>query len=92
MDFTPENPAARMIWDHDNEVLQAAIDFYKQVEDIIGTNDFVELDKALKAARAPKGVDKEQCQQLKRRTPVISSATMSCYCSHMSHTALSSIT
>ncbi|MCH2159004.1 MAG: hypothetical protein MK096_09550 [Oleiphilaceae bacterium] len=65
MDFTPENPAARMIWDHDNEVLQAATDFYKQVEDIIGTNDFVELDKALKAARAPKGLGKEQWSAIK---------------------------
>lgn len=58
MNYTPENPAARMIWDHDDEVLQAAMDFYAALEGLLSTNSFSDIEKALKAARPPKGVDK----------------------------------
>ena len=31
MDFQPGQPAAHMIWDHDHELLQAAVDFYAEL-------------------------------------------------------------
>ena len=65
MNFTPENPAAGMIWDHDNDVLQDAIKFYEQLEKTLGTSNFAEIEKALSAARAPKGVKKDQWSAIK---------------------------
>ena len=65
MNYTPKNPAARMIWDHDDEVLQAAMDFYAALEGLLSTNSFSEIEKALKAARPPKGVDKDTWAAIK---------------------------
>jgi len=65
MNYTPENPAARMIWDHDNEVLQAALNFYAELSDRLPCENFEELNKALSAARAPKSIDKTQWTAIK---------------------------
>ena len=65
MNYTPENPAARMIWDHDDEVLQAAMDFYAALEGLLSTNSFSDIEKALKASRPPKGVDKDTWAAIK---------------------------
>jgi biotin carboxyl carrier protein len=65
MNYTPANPAARMIWDHDNDILQDAMHFYQQLEYTLGANNFAEIEKALAATRAPKGVSKEQWQAIK---------------------------
>lgn len=65
MNYTPENPAARMIWDHDDEVLQAAMDFYAALEGLLSTNSFSDIEKALKAARPPKGVYKDTWAAIK---------------------------
>ncbi|KZZ17262.1 biotin carboxylase, partial [Oleiphilus sp. HI0080] len=65
MNYTPENPAADMIWDHDNDVLQDAMAFYEQLELTLGTRNFAEIEKALCNSRAPKGIEKEQWQAVK---------------------------
>ncbi len=65
MNYTPANPAARMIWDHDNDILQDAMHFYQQLEYTLGASNFAEIEKALAATRAPKGVSKEQWQAIK---------------------------
>lgn len=65
MNYTPANPAARMIWDHDNDILQDAMHFYQQLEYTLGASNFDDIEKALAAARAPKGVSKEQWLAIK---------------------------
>jgi biotin carboxyl carrier protein len=65
MNYTPENPAADMIWDHDNDVLQDAMAFYEQLELTLGTRNFAEIEKALSNSRGPKGIEKEQWQAVK---------------------------
>jgi len=65
MNYMAENPAERMTWDHDNEVLQSAISFYHSIEQQLECADFLDLNKQLSAARAPKGIDKEQWQAIK---------------------------
>jgi acetyl/propionyl-CoA carboxylase alpha subunit len=64
MNYEAETPAATMIWDHDHELLQEAIAFYKTVEDKTSTKDFAEVCKVLDKAKAPKGFDSESWAQV----------------------------
>ena len=59
MDFTTGKAARHMIWDHDNEILKSALSFYASLKDILGTKDFVELEKGINGP-APEGVEAEQ--------------------------------
>lgn len=59
MDYCESKPAAEMIWDHDNAILQSAIAFYDALEAKLGTHDYAELVKLL-AGAAPAAVDAEQ--------------------------------
>lgn len=52
MDFNDRDPAASMIWDHDNDLLETALDFYTQLEIKLAENgqedlDYVELSEIL---------------------------------------------
>ena len=47
MDFNADSPASTMIWDHDHEVLSQALDFYEELEKVLGTSDYSELCKEL---------------------------------------------
>ena len=60
MDYEAGKPARHMIWDHDNEVLQAALSFYASLKKKLGTDDFGELQAALASDKAPKGITKKQ--------------------------------
>lgn len=53
MDYQPENAPAAMIWDHDHEVLQDALNFYDALEDLLGISEFAALGKVLASKRAP---------------------------------------
>lgn len=59
MEFNPNAPAARVIWSHDNAILQDALAFYAQLEEMLDTCDFAELDKLVQGA-APKGFDESR--------------------------------
>ncbi len=50
---------ARVIWSHDDDILSAAVDFYAQLEQMLDTTDFAELEKLI-AGSAPKGFDSER--------------------------------
>ncbi|MFT5604563.1 MAG: acetyl/propionyl-CoA carboxylase alpha subunit [Paracoccaceae bacterium] len=63
MDYVDGKPARYMIWDHDHEVLQSALAFYAKLKEMLGTDDFVEIQKALESTAAPKGISKKQWQQ-----------------------------
>lgn len=57
MDYAPGDPAASMIWDHDNEILQQALDFYAELNNRLDAEDWIELQTALEAEAAPEGID-----------------------------------
>lgn len=61
MDDCDSKPAANMIWDHDNKVLEQAVGFYDALESRTGAQSFAELQAAL-AGPAPEGVSSEQWQ------------------------------
>ncbi len=61
MDYVAGKPAANMIWDHDNELLQTALSFYSVLKEKLGVDDFAELEAKL-AGAAPEGVSAEQWQ------------------------------
>ena len=55
MDFEVGKPARYMIWDHDHDILDAAVGFYKSLEEKLGTADFTAIQKALGSDAAPAG-------------------------------------
>ena len=57
MDYVSGEPAASMIWDHDNEILQNALDFYNELNNRLEAGDWIELQSMLDDEVAPKGVD-----------------------------------
>ncbi len=59
MEAQDKSPAAYVIWDHDNEVLQDAIAFYKTLGDKLGSPDWTELQKVLTSKTPPKGIAKK---------------------------------
>lgn len=63
MDLNKTDPAATMIWDHDNDVLQAALAFYAELEKRLAENgqenlDFIEISEILDGP-TPEGFDDE---------------------------------
>lgn len=60
MDYCDSKPAANMIWDHDDAILQQAIAFYRALEVKLGTSDFNAINTALTAATAPENISQEQ--------------------------------
>ncbi|GAA6135213.1 biotin carboxylase N-terminal domain-containing protein [Oceaniserpentilla sp. 4NH20-0058] len=68
MDHNRNNPAATMIWDHDNKVLQDALAFYDSLESQLAEQgqadiDYVELTELINNP-APEGFDAEIWQQV----------------------------
>lgn len=51
MDARDGLPALYAIWDHDDELLQEALDFYDSLESELGISDWQALDKALKGKK-----------------------------------------
>ncbi|WP_116364016.1 biotin/lipoyl-containing protein [Parahaliea mediterranea] len=55
MDYVAGAPAASMIWDHDNDVLQQAVDFYAELNNRVDADDWIALQTLLAEAQAPAG-------------------------------------
>jgi biotin carboxyl carrier protein len=62
MDFQTNRAASSMIWDHDAEVLNDALDFYKELENRLNTSSFDDLNTQLQNSTAPKGFNKQLWQ------------------------------
>jgi len=62
MDFQKDNAASSMIWDHDAEVLNNALDFYRELENRFSTNSFEDLNTQLQNSTVPKGFDQQLWQ------------------------------
>ncbi len=54
MDYVAAEPAAYMIWSHDNKLLQDALDFYDELKTRLDISDFRELDQAIQQASSSK--------------------------------------
>jgi biotin carboxyl carrier protein len=59
MDFTTGKAARHMIWDHDQDILKAALSFYASLKDILSITEFPALEKAI-AGKAPSGIEADQ--------------------------------
>jgi acetyl/propionyl-CoA carboxylase alpha subunit len=57
MDYVAGAPAANMIWDHDNEILQQAQDFYNELNNRLDAQDWIELQSVLDSSDCPEGVE-----------------------------------
>ena len=67
MDYVPGDkpPAAAMIWDHDNAILQNAMAFYDQLNNRLQAGDWLELCSILDGEAAPEGVDAALWQRIR---------------------------
>jgi acetyl/propionyl-CoA carboxylase alpha subunit len=59
MEAQDKAPAAYVIWDHDEHVLQQARDFYQTLDKKLGTPAWNDLQKILASSEAPKGINKK---------------------------------
>jgi acetyl/propionyl-CoA carboxylase alpha subunit len=60
MDFEAGKPARYMIWDHDNDILSAAVNFYKSLNEKVAAADFPALQALLASDKAPKGFSSDE--------------------------------
>lgn len=65
MDYVPGAPAANMIWDHDNDILQQAVNFYDELGNQVDSEDWIELQSLLAGDDAPAGIDDELWVQIR---------------------------
>lgn len=59
MDYVAGKPAANMIWDHDNEIMQKGVAFYHTLKERLGVFSFAELCKLLEDDKAAGFNDEE---------------------------------
>jgi acetyl/propionyl-CoA carboxylase alpha subunit len=59
MEAQEKAPASYVIWDHDDEVLQDAVNFYATLDEKLGTPSWSALQTALTQAEPPKGIAKK---------------------------------
>ncbi len=60
MDFEPGKPARYMIWDHDHDILSAAVGFYQALEARTGVSEYPALVALLSSDSAPEGFSAEE--------------------------------
>ncbi|QIB64079.1 ATP-binding protein [Kineobactrum salinum] len=65
MDYIPGAPASRMIWRHDHEILQQALDFYAELNNRLDAPDWIALNDLLQTSQAPEGVSDETWTQIR---------------------------
>lgn len=63
MDYKENQPAADSIWQHDNEILKNAIEFYESLKTIITYNNFHELNEKMAVTTPPGEVEKDVWEQ-----------------------------
>ena len=67
MDHRPHKPAAEIIWDHDNELLNQAIDFYKTIREHFGLHkdEYDKLNAILQKEKPQGGFDVETWEAIR---------------------------
>ncbi len=66
MNYREHEPAAEIIWSHDNELLKRALRFYADLREKFGLqkDDYFKLDEILKQDNAPQGFSDQEWQQV----------------------------
>ena len=66
MDWDSSAPAAEVIWSHDDELLNGALQFYKELRHKVGLNkgQFVELDEFIRQEEPQLGYDAEKWAEI----------------------------
>jgi len=67
MDHRPHKPAAEIIWDHDNELLQQGLHFYKTLREHFGLEreEYFKLNDILQKEKPQGGYDAEIWEQIR---------------------------
>jgi acetyl/propionyl-CoA carboxylase alpha subunit len=65
MDYVPGAPAANMIWDHDNDILQQAVNFYDELGNQVESEDWIELQSLLACEQAPAAINGQLWVQIR---------------------------
>jgi acetyl/propionyl-CoA carboxylase alpha subunit len=65
MDYIHGAPASSMIWQHDNEILQQAVAFYDQLNNLLPAQDWEEMQSMLAREEAPSGMANDMWQQVR---------------------------
>jgi len=67
MNARPHKPAAEIIWDHDNELLQHSLHFYRTLRDRLGLEreDYFKLNELLKKDKPQGDFDAETWEQIR---------------------------
>jgi acetyl/propionyl-CoA carboxylase alpha subunit len=60
LESRPGRAASEMIWDHDERILIEAGEFYAAAGQLLGSDDYDSVARALGAEKSPKGVDAER--------------------------------
>jgi len=67
MNFRPHKPAAEIIWDHDNELLQQSLHFYRTLREKLGLerDEYFKLNELVKKEKPQAGFDAETWEQIR---------------------------
>lgn len=67
MDYRPHKPAAEIIWDHDNELLQQGLDFSRKIREHFGLHkdEYDKLNEILHKQKPQGGFDQEMWDQIR---------------------------
>jgi acetyl/propionyl-CoA carboxylase alpha subunit len=67
MNYRPHKPAAEVIWDHDNELLQQSLHFYRTLREKLGLerDEYFKLNELVKKENPQAGFDAETWEQIR---------------------------
>ncbi|HXE96811.1 MAG TPA: biotin/lipoyl-containing protein [Dongiaceae bacterium] len=67
MNYRPHKPAAEIIWDHDNELLQQSLHFYRTLREKLGLerDEYFKLNELVKKEKPQAGFDTETWEQIR---------------------------
>ncbi|MBK5274087.1 MAG: biotin carboxylase [Desulfuromonadales bacterium] len=67
MNYRPHKPAAEIIWDHDNELLQQSLHFYRTLREKLGLerDEYFKLNELVKKEKPQAGIDPETWEQIR---------------------------
>jgi hypothetical protein len=67
MNYRPHKPAAEIIWDHDNELLQQSIHFYRTLREKLGLerDEYFKLNELVNKEKPQAGFDAETWDQIR---------------------------
>jgi acetyl/propionyl-CoA carboxylase alpha subunit len=65
MDYVDGAPATNMIWHHDSEILQQALDFYNELNNRLQAGDWIEMQSQLDEDTPPEGFGAQMWLQVR---------------------------